>query len=86
MFIGLTCSSARPRQPSRIFCKLVVLLYARELALEDVDCVERSVGAHAALYGSGLLPLLDDVVDLVLNYLILRNNLKLQPRCDVSHS
>ena len=64
----------------RLTDELVILLYARELALKDVDGVERGIGPHAALDWPCLLPLLNDVVDLVLNYLILRNNLQLKAR------
>jgi hypothetical protein len=61
--------------------KVVFLLDAGELALEDADSVHGRVGTHVAVHGSGLLPFGDDIVDLVLYDLVFGCDLELKSGC-----
>ncbi len=58
--------------------EVVFLLHAVELSLEHVDSIHGGVGPHVALDGACLNPFLQDIIDLVFHYLVLRDNLKLQ--------
>lgn len=61
--------------------KVVFFLDASEFTFEDGDGVHGCVGAHAALYGAGLFPFLEYIVDFVLYDFVFCDNLELQSGC-----
>ena len=59
--------------------EVVFFLNAGKLPLENANGIHGSVGAHVSLHRPCLLPFLQNLVDFVLYYLVLRNNFQLQP-------
>ena len=62
--------------------KVVFLLDSVQLAFKDVDGIHGGIGTHAPLHGTRLLPFCENVIDLVLHNLVLRNDLELEPGCE----
>jgi len=77
---GLQACMTRQFEVECFLCatdEIILLLNSIKFPLEDVDGVHGRVSAHVPLHRTCLLPLLQNVVDLVLYNLVLGHNLQL---------